>query len=774
MAVASDPYRLMLLRWLPFARDRFTRCDEDADGGFFGTGHNCLGTMAQASFVAATGYLAGLKDWPADCPVSQDETADMLRRAFRFLFRTHVTGGSVTNNGQAWGFSTSEYDVWHPPLYFEQAMTALPSFRHLLDAEDVRRMETALAFEADQHERVGLATDTHSMPSRDGHESTAESNSWTAAMLARAAVLMPGHAHAGRWLSAASLFWMNALSVPQDEWDPMVVDGRPRSSWFAGANLGPHYTLEHHGFFHPGYYVWALWPMCTALLEFRRAGRPPVQAAMHHAREAFEILKKLIVWDGRLVFPAGADWPQYMGGAAFLLPVCEFLARANQDADAAFLAGAIRDNLAAEQAGNGDGSFVSRRLGAFLRSQPIAFFRDDSDGACVCASAAVFCDSLPAAPTPVSEADFIKRSGGPLIEPAVGLAVAKSPTRFVSASYNANISKFQSLVIPPGGGHLLRHSCNGHGRLILAGTLSVFGHSHQDLTKERRPIPAWNRLWQIDNGFVSAGQFVRQQFLNTNVPAADQYLAVFALPDNRTVVQFEVVQLRGLARVLESGSGGWMLASDIFTSPGTMLRWADGEVDLSAAVDADNQLRIHSSWVNLADKLGIIGLWGGGGFMLHQLKRRTPGEVWTRPRPEVIWPEESLTADELFFGYENHRAEPGGGHRMPRGAMIRDVAFAQITQLSTDQTAAAAGTLLKTQLRAREGQIRGAVVAGQDGQEYLLAVNFGSQENALPLGSRQVQWRPISDAMPARFERQRLVLPGQTCLLAVQVRTAAE
>ena len=324
-------------------------------------------------------------------------------------------------------------------------------------------------------------------------------------------------------------------------------------------------------------------------------------------------------------------------------------------------------------------------------------------------------------------------------------------------------------MIPPDGGHLFRHSCNGSGRLILAGTLSVFGRSHQDLTKERRPVSAWNRIWQIDNGFATAGQFVRQQFLNTNVPAADQYLAVFALPDQRTVVQVEIVQLRGLARVLESGSGGWMLASDIFTPPGTLLRWANnGSVDLAGAIPADNQLHIRSGWVNIADKLGIIGLWGGAGFMLHQLKRRTPGEVWTRPRPEVLWPEESLTADELFFGYENHRSEPGGGHLMPRGSMIRDVGFAQVTQLAADQTAGLATSVLKTQLRTRQGLVRGAVVAGQDGQEYLLAANFDTQENALPLGGREVAWRVVSEAMPARFERSRLVLPPRSCLLAVQ------
>ncbi len=767
MAVASEPYRRMLLRWLPFAAEHFTSCDEDPDCGHYGSGHNCWGTMAQASFVGAVGYLAGLDDWPSDCPVSRDQARDMVRAAFRYLFRTHTTGDMVTTNGQAWGFGCGWYDLWHPPVYFEQALTTLPSYRAVLDPEDLARMEAALAYECDKHEATGLSADARSMPSRDGRKSNSESNSWTAAMLARAAVTMPGSPHAGRWLRAASLFWTNALSAPQDEWDPTVVDGQSRSAWFVGANLGPHYTLEHHGFFHPGYYVWSLWPMCTALLGFRRAGRPPLQAATHHFAECLDVIKRLMLTEGRLAFPAGADWPQYLYGQAFLIAVCEFAARANGDAQAAWMADSLRANLAFEQEGNGDGSFVSRRLGAFLRYEPIAFYRYDSDGACVAALSAAFCDDLPAPPRPVSEAEFLRRTSGQLIEPAIGLAVTRGPTRFASVSFNANISKFQSLVIPAGGGHLLRHSCNGYGRLILAGTLSVFGRSHQDLTRERRPVPEWNRLWSIDNGFAAAGQMRRQQFLNTDVSAADQFLAVFALPDQHTVVQIEVVQLRGRSRVLESGSGGWMLATDVFTRPGTLLRWANGgSVDLSDPLAQDKALAINSPWVNLADRLAVVGLWGGAGFMLHRLARRRAGELWTRPRPDVLWPEESLTADELFYAYENHRGEPGGGHLMRRGSMVRDVGFAQVTGLTAEQTGRDHAGLLRTQLRTRQGLVRGAVVAARDGNDYLLAVNFDSQENALPLAAQSGDWRLVSDTMPARFERQRLVISPRSCLLA--------
>jgi hypothetical protein len=431
------------------------------------------------------------------------------------------------------------------------------------------------------------------------------------------------------------------------------------------------------------------------------------------------------------------------------------------------MADALGANLAFEQEGNGDGSFVSRRLGALLRYQPIAFYRFDSDGACVAALSAAFCDDLPPSPRPVAEAEFVRRTGGQLVEPAIGLAVAKGPARFASVSFNANISKFQSLVVPPGGGHLLRHSCNGYGRLILAGTLSVFGRSHQDLTGERRPSPQWNRLWSIDNGFAAAGQMRRQQFLNTDVSAADQFLAVFALPDQHTVVQIEIVQLRGRSRVLESGSGGWMLATDIFTPPGTLLRWSNGgSADLGLPLDQDQALAINSPWVNLAERLALVGLWGGASFMLHRLARRRPGELWTRPRPDVLWPEESLTADELFFAYENHRGEPGGGHLMRRGSLVRDVGFAQVTGQAADATEAEHRRLLRTQLRTRQGLVRGAVVAGRDGNDYLLAVNFDAQENALPLAAQSGDWRIVSDTMAARFERQRLVLSPRSCLLA--------
>lgn len=766
MSAPSQPYRRMLLRWLPFARAHFRHVPDQPDASYIGTGHNSWGTMAQASVVGALGYLAGMDDWPTDSAISRDEVADMLRGAFRFFFRTHRTGDMTANNGEQWGFNTGSFtDVWHPPVYFEQALTSLPRYRHLLDAEDIERMNAALAFESNAQAAKGLSEKGRSLPNR-GRSTNPESNSWTAAMLARSAIYMPAHAHAANWLNAASLFWTNALSVPQDEWDPTIVDGRSRSAWFAGPNLGPHYTLEHHGFFHPGYYVWSLWPMATALLEFRRSGRPPLQAAMHHFSECFNVVKRNLVWDGRLAFPAGADWPQYIYGQAFLVALSEYVARAHGDAEAAFMAESLRANMEAEHAGNEDGSFISRRFGALRRVQPISYYRYDTDGACVAALAACFCDELPASPKPVTEQQFVQRTGGVLVEQAIGLALDKSPTRYASASFNAEVSKFQSLVIPPGGGHLLRHSCNGYGRLVLAGTLSTPVRSHQDLTHERRPVPAWHQVWQLQQGFVAAGQMARQQVLRTNVQAADQYLAVFALPDGRTVVQIELVRLRALMRVLESGSGGWMLATDIFTAPGTKLSWPGGDVDLGRPVEADNLLPIRSLWVNLADRLGIIGLWGGAGFALNQLKRRNPDELWTRPRPDILWPEESLTADELYFAYENYRSEPGGGHLMHQGSLVRDAAFAQVTGLSADQTADHQKKILAGQLRVREGLVRGATIRGTEGRDYLLAVNFDPQERTLPLSSQDTRWKVASDAMPARFDRQRLILPPRSCLLA--------
>ncbi len=66
--------------------------------------------------------------------------------------------------------------------------------------------------------------------------------------LAVAASMFPAHPHAAAWNEKGIEYMMNTLSVPQDALDNTLVDGRPVSEWFVGANLNPDFTLENHNY----------------------------------------------------------------------------------------------------------------------------------------------------------------------------------------------------------------------------------------------------------------------------------------------------------------------------------------------------------------------------------------------------------------------------------------------------------------------------------------------------------------------------------------------
>ena len=92
--------------------------------------------------------------------------------------------------------------------------------------------------------------------------------------LAVAANLLPAHPRAAAWQEKAIEYMINTLSVPQDAQEQRLVDGRPVSEWFAGANLQPDFTLENHNIFHPSYVACSSYFLTQAAMYYMHAGVP--------------------------------------------------------------------------------------------------------------------------------------------------------------------------------------------------------------------------------------------------------------------------------------------------------------------------------------------------------------------------------------------------------------------------------------------------------------------------------------------------------------------
>ena len=118
---------------------------------------------------------------------------------------------------------------------------------------------------------------------------------------------MPGDARRGDWEATHRRWAMSAFLRPADARSAAVVDGRPVSEWFEGANIYDDFTLENHHIVHPDYMT-AFSLNLGCALDLSLAGRTPPEALRHNLDGLYENLKWFCLPDGGFVYPSGQDW----------------------------------------------------------------------------------------------------------------------------------------------------------------------------------------------------------------------------------------------------------------------------------------------------------------------------------------------------------------------------------------------------------------------------------------------------------------------------------
>jgi hypothetical protein len=216
-------------------------------------------------------------------------------RAVRYAVTTHRTGGQKCTDGKPWGGSWQSA-MWTATLGFGAWL-----IWDDLDPELRQGVERVVASEADRF--LGIKP-----PTGRWSDTKAEETGWNMVCLALAPSMFPAHAHAVAWRDKAIEYMINTLSVPQDAQDQRVVDGRPVSQWFAGANLHPDFTLENHGIFHPSYVGCSSYFMTQAAM-YGTYGRQSIpEAATRHLMDTWKMLQAIILPGGESAFPQGMDW----------------------------------------------------------------------------------------------------------------------------------------------------------------------------------------------------------------------------------------------------------------------------------------------------------------------------------------------------------------------------------------------------------------------------------------------------------------------------------
>jgi hypothetical protein len=239
---------------------------------------HALRPVTSTALSAAVCVRAGLCDAAA-----RDQAIGLLRT----VASTHLTSGGVTANGKAWGHQ------WQSALWAWQGAFAAWLLWDSVPPDVRSQIVAVTADEADRF--LDLPA-----PYAEFFDTKGEENSWNSLLLVLAAVAMPDHPHAARWEQRGIEYMLSAAATRED--------ARAGKSGLRGANVHSDFTLENHGFVHPDYMSAVPFLNLHNALVYRLAGKPVPQACLYHAAPIYDILKRLTLPDGGVLYPSGTDW----------------------------------------------------------------------------------------------------------------------------------------------------------------------------------------------------------------------------------------------------------------------------------------------------------------------------------------------------------------------------------------------------------------------------------------------------------------------------------
>ncbi len=688
----------VLERWPRFAEQYWWDDPERPDLGCFGSGYNSWGVQTNQKFLGACAVLAADPELDEEAAGrGRGELLDRALRALRFSLASHVSGDHHCSDGTQWGHT------WISALGVERMMHGVDAIAEQMTEEDHEGLRRMLVSESDA--LLDLEVTATKWAADGGNRP--ESNIWNGALLARVCMMYPDEPRVEAWMEKGHRFLVNGISIEADAEDGTIIAGRPIKEWHVGPNFFPNYALDHHGYLNVGYMVICLSNIAMFHFACKCAGWEPPEDLYHHAGDLWALVKRLIFGDGRLLRIGGDTRQRYCYCQDYLLPTLVLAAEYFRDPHAPALEAGALDLIRQEQAASADGSFLSQRIATLRETNPYYYTRLESDKAVVLSMNAYWRRVLDIE-APKLEQDFEEAVAGSWEEPEHGAVFHRSRRRMASWSWRASEAP-QGLCLPPGSGHLAEWCAN------LGGLVGLLGETGKRTVLRHEQA-------SFDGGFLTVGTMAdsTQASLNEGWTATEQaphQYAVAALPDERTVIVLEYCRL-GLRTYLSEVKGLKLnVPNDLFNGYRRTYVTEAGEVIADGT--GEQVLELGSRWVNVEDRIGVVGIYGAEGFTFCQAGKRRAGYG------------ESLYYDELCFPCRV------GTHDVDGGTVVLDCGSAVLSGADREQTRELAeGGVAR--LECDGGLARAVEVAGADGEQYVLWADFGGDQPSasLRLGER--------------------------------------
>jgi len=543
----------------------------DPRAGYWGTGRSDQMNEGIRAISGMVLTCAAMLKYSDDLDDSERRTRlRQATRAIHYAVATHLSGTQKCTDGKPWGGSWQSA-MWTGTLAFGAWLIWSD-----LDSELRQGVERVVASEADRF--LGSKP-----PAGRWADTKAEENGWNMVCLAVAANLLPVHPHAAAWNEKAIEYMINTLSVPEDAHARQLVDGRPVSDWFAGANLQPDFTLENHNIFHPSYVACSSYFLTQAAMYYTYAHRPIPQAATHHLLDTWKMFQTITLPSAESAYPQGMDWELH--GLPYI-NLYASLASYQKDALAARLERTCLQYMRAWQAmRQGDLAVPGSRLG-FTRHA-------------ICAEQAAYAylaHKIFGPPTPeLSAHKAAAQLQGVWQHPYVEFIAHRTESKFVSFSWK---NRIMGLLLPIGPGH----DGNPFFSVPLAGG---FVGSFELTPKANASAKPLEHVWaETPSGFETTGSLL------LNGGQLKQTLRLTSIGKQTVVYQDRVTALTNLSLARELGVPV-AIENDEVSGGRRAVHHRDGATTFEWNKPG-KPLALPGSWANVDGRLGVVAATGSG------------------------------------------------------------------------------------------------------------------------------------------------------------------
>lgn len=575
--------------WACFLDAHLWPLPETVDGRpalVYGTGYGSWGAWAQ---INAALYAAAAARWEdalfAGAPErfrNQDARRETALALLRYALAFHTTGGHAGAGNVPWGGQPENPDTdvnwklgfnnWHSPLWVAFLAEAVFELGSSVPEALQHRFERAVVHDADVQCMLPLRSFDGTAEEAGRKHSRPESNAWKASLLTLARGLLPDHPHAGRWREREERLWASSFATPEDGRSDTRLGGRPLRELVIGSHLTPANVVIHHGFLHPCYMVFPLLSRMQAARFCARFGVDYPEAAAHREAAVMARLEQFIL-PGRLFYPAGKDWPRWVYGQAYLLPLLAH----RTIADGAGYGDAIADLVRTRQrdaAESPDGSLILHRSPLLLERQAWDAHRYESDmAASLVQTLRIMEERAGGGRRPPQP----QEAAAPLYsEPLAKTVVLRRPQAIFAASGRAYDGPVQITLTSAANPHLLEWRGNGSLRFDLLGLPRARNEMHL----------VDHALREEDDGF-SAHFRVQGGATTFNGPVLQGDILARVMPGRDALYVYQRVTAMGHGEVACVDLHTWRLAQEIHNANMRRLSGGMTEQDVPARTLVD-------------------------------------------------------------------------------------------------------------------------------------------------------------------------------------------